>query len=294
MAEQVLRVQPRSELSDRQLVFRSRMLTAFVIGILTVVSFFVVLPIIWTFSTSLRLPMESYSMPPKWLPTDFMVENYAQVFRETPFGRYILNSVLVSFGSVAGQLVTSTLAGYAFARMRFPFKNVLFLFMMSGLMIPLFVTIIPVFRLVADMGLLDTLYALIIPALVTPFGIFLMRQYFLTIPNELEEAARLDGAGPLRIFTAIFLPLSKSGVAVLAVLLFNSHWNDFFRPFIFLSTQENWTVTLGMIALRGPMQTGSIAVVLAAVMISLFPMIIIVFLAQRYLIEGIILTGSKG
>jgi multiple sugar transport system permease protein len=165
---------------------------------------------------------------------------------------------------------------------------------MTGLMVPLFVTIIPVFRLVSDLGLLDTLFAIIIPVLVTPFGIFLMRQFFLTIPTELEDAAKMDGAGPLRIFWYIFLPLGKPGIAVLAVLLFNAHWNDFFRPFIFLTSQDNWTITLGMFALRGPLQTGSIAVVLASVAMSLIPMIIIVVLAQRYLIEGIILTGTKG
>jgi multiple sugar transport system permease protein len=252
------------------------------------------MPIVWTFSTSLRVPKESFSLPPKWLPTDFKVDNYAQVFREVPYERYILNSLIVSFASVTGQIITSTLAAYAFARLRFPFRNFLFVLLMTGLMVPLFVTIIPVFRLVSDLGLLDTLFAIIIPVLVTPFGIFLMRQFFLTIPTELEDAAKMDGAGPLRIFWYIFLPLGKPGIAVLAVLLFNAHWNDFFRPFIFLTSQDNWTITLGMFALRGPLQTGSIAVVLASVAMSLIPMIIIVVLAQRYLIEGIILTGTKG
>jgi multiple sugar transport system permease protein len=252
------------------------------------------MPVVWTFSTSLRLPRESFTLPPRWLPTDFKVDNYAQVFREVPYERYIFNSLVIAFASVAGQLATSTLAAYAFARLQFPFKNVLFVFLMTGLMIPLFVTIIPVFRLVSQLGLLDTLFAVIIPALVTPFGIFLMRQFFLTIPTELEDAAKLDGAGPLRIFWYIFLPLGRPGIAVLAILLFNTHWNDFFRPFIFLTSQDNWTVTLGMFALRGPLQTGSVAVVLASVFMSLVPMIIIVVLAQRYLIEGIILTGTKG
>ena len=280
--------------SNRQLLWDRRLTTGFILVTLAIIAILVVMPVVWTFSTSLRVPKESFTFPPKWLPTDFKVDNYAQVFREVPYERYLFNSLVIAFASVAGQLATSTLAAYAFARLRFPFKNVLFVFLMTGLMIPLFVTIIPVFRLVSQMGLLDTLFAVIIPALVTPFGIFLMRQFFLTIPTELEDAAKLDGAGPLRIFWYIFLPLGRPGIAVLAILLFNGHWNDFFRPFIFLTSQDNWTVTLGMFALRGPLQTGSVAVVLASVFMSLIPMIIIVVLAQRYLIEGIILTGTKG
>lgn len=280
--------------SNRQLLWERRLTTTFILVLLAIIAILVVMPVVWTFSTSLRLPRESFTLPPRWLPTDFKVDNYAQVFREVPYERYIFNSLVIAFASVAGQLATSTLAAYAFARLQFPFKNVLFVFLMTGLMIPLFVTIIPVFRLVSQLGLLDTLFAVIIPALVTPFGIFLMRQFFLTIPTELEDAAKLDGAGPLRIFWYIFLPLGRPGIAVLAILLFNTHWNDFFRPFIFLTSQDNWTVTLGMFALRGPLQTGSVAVVLASVFMSLVPMIIIVVLAQRYLIEGIILTGTKG
>jgi multiple sugar transport system permease protein len=280
--------------SNRQLLWERRLTTTFILVLLAIIAILVVMPVVWTFSTSLRLPRESFTLPPRWLPTDFKVDNYAQVFREVPYERYIFNSLVIAFASVAGQLATSTLAAYAFARLQFPFKNVLFVFLMTGLMIPLFVTIIPVFRLVSQLGLLDTLFAVIIPALVTPFGIFLMRQFFLTIPTELEDAAKLDGAGPLRIFWYIFLPLGRPGIAVLAILLFNGHWNDFFRPFIFLTSQDNWTVTLGMFALRGPLQTGSVAVVLASVFMSLVPMIIIVVLAQRYLIEGIILTGTKG
>jgi multiple sugar transport system permease protein len=292
MIAQYQKVEDR--VSDQRALTRRRITTAIILIALGVVAIIVVMPIVWTFSTSLRVPKESFSLPPKWLPTDFKVDNYAQVFREVPYERYILNSLIVSFASVTGQIITSTLAAYAFARLRFPFRNFLFVLLMTGLMVPLFVTIIPVFRLVSDLGLLDTLFAIIIPVLVTPFGIFLMRQFFLTIPTELEDAAKMDGAGPLRIFWYIFLPLGKPGIAVLAVLLFNAHWNDFFRPFIFLTSQDNWTITLGMFALRGPLQTGSIAVVLASVAMSLIPMIIIVVLAQRYLIEGIILTGTKG
>ena len=284
----------RTDITDSQALFQRRLTTALVIGVLVIVAILVLLPIIWSFSTSLRLPKESFELPPKWLPTDFQWQNYVEVFNRVPFGRYIANSLIVAGFSVFGQIVTSTLAAYAFARLRFPFKNFLFMLLMSALMIPLFVTIIPVFVLISRMSLVDTLTSLILPSLVSPFGIFLLRQFFLSIPTELEDAAKMDGAGPFRIFWHIFLPLGAPGIAVMAILAFNGLWNDFFRPFIFLFSQDNYTLPLGIVNLRGPLNTGELSIVLAGVMMSLIPMIIIVVFMQRYLIEGIILTGTKG
>ena len=282
------------EVTSQQALRRKHLTTVLVLGILTLVAILVLLPIIWSFSTSLRVPKESFELPPKWLPTDFQWQNYVEVFNRVPFGRYILNSLIVSGFSVFGQVVTSTLAAYAFARLDFPFKNILFMLLMSALMIPLFVTIIPVFVLISRLGLVDTLASLILPTLVSPFGIFLLRQFFLSIPKELEDAAKMDGAGPFRIFWHIFLPLGAPGIAVMAILAFNGHWNDFFRPFIFLFSQDHYTLPLGIVNLRGPLNTGELSIVLAGVMMSLIPMIIIVVFMQRYLIEGIILTGTKG
>jgi multiple sugar transport system permease protein len=280
--------------SDQRALRQRRANTVIVLGLLAVASVIVLLPIVWTFSTSLRLPKESFALPPQWLPTDWQWQNYVKVFQLVPFGRYIANSLFVATATVAGQIVTATLAAYAFARLRFPYKNILFVLLMSGLMVPLFVTIIPVFRMVSSWGLVDSLWALIVPSLVTPFGVFLLRQFFLTIPTDLEDAAKMDGAGPFQIFRHIFIPLGAPGIAVFAILSFNSHWNDFFRPFIFLNNQNNYTIPLGIVALRGPLDTGELSVVLAGVMMSLIPMIILVIFAQRYLIEGIVLTGTKG
>ncbi len=280
--------------SDQRALRQRRTSTVLVIGMLAVASVIVLLPILWTFSTSLRLPKESFELPPRWLPTDWQWQNYAKVFDVVPFGRYIANSLMVASATVAGQVATATLAAYAFARLCFPYKNVLFVLLMSGLMVPLFVTIIPVFRMVSSLGLIDTLWSLIIPSLVTPFGVFLLRQFFLTIPTDLEDAAKMDGAGPLQIFRHIFIPLGAPGIAVFAILSFNTHWNDFFRAFIFLNNPNNFTIPIGIVTLRGPLDTGELSVVLAGVMISLIPMIILVIFAQRYLIEGIVLTGTKG
>jgi multiple sugar transport system permease protein len=281
-------------LTDRQLLLRRRLVTALVIAFLVIATIVVLLPLLWSFSTSLRLARESFTLPPKWLPTDWQWQNYATVFERVPFGNYVINSLKVTSLTVLGQIVTATLAAYAFARMRFPGKQALFVLLMSALMVPLFVTIIPVFVLISRLRLVDNHASLILPSLVTPFGVFLLRQFFLTIPNELEDAAKMDGAGPFQIFWHIFLPLGAPGIAVMAILAFNGHWNEYFRPLIFLFSPDNYTLPLGIVALRGPNASESLAVVLAGVMMSLVPMIAVLVFAQRYLIEGIVLTGTKG
>lgn len=264
-----------------------------VIG-LFVVSIFVLAPIMWTISTSLRTGSESFTVPPKWIPTDFAFANYQQVFARVPFARLILNSATITVSIVLGQLFTASLSGYAFARLEFPAKHVLFWLILATMMIPIQATIIPLFVLISELGLSDTLVALILPALPTAFGTFLLRQYFLAVPIELEEAALIDGANLWQIFFRVYLPLVTSGLAVLAVLTFNFHWNEFFRPLVFLNTLEKFPITLGIFVLQGYFMTGSIAVVLAGVVLSLIPVVIIFLIGQRYLIEGIMRGALKG
>jgi multiple sugar transport system permease protein len=288
---------PRAETvggEGRRLAARRHLVTAAAIILLTLVSLLVIMPFLWTFSTSLRLPRDSFKLPPQWLPTDWRWQNYADVFDQTPFALYIFNSFKVTLLIVGGQIVSASLAAYAFARLRFPGKDLLFMLLMSAMMVPLFVTIIPIFFILSRMKLVDTHAALIIPALTTAFGVFLLRQFFLTIPVELEEAAKIDGATPLQTFVRVILPLGAPGLSVLAILSFNNHWNEFFRPLIFLSTGELFTVPLGLVALRGYMGTGSVSVVLAGIVIALLPVVMVFVLAQRYLIEGIAMTGIKG
>ena len=251
-------------------------------------------PIVWTISTSLRTPAQSFSLPPKWLPTDMVLENYTQVFERIPFWTQILNSFLVTASTVLGQLVTASLAGYAFARLEFPGKTVLFWLIMATLMIPLQATIIPVFVLISKLGLSDTLASLVLPALFTAFGTFLLRQYFMQIPKEFEEVALIDGASQWYIFSRVFLPLVAPGLAVLAVLAFNGTWNEFYRPLVFLITDTNFTIPLGINLLKGYMMTSSISVVLAGVVLSMIPVIMVYLFGQRYLIEGIMMGGLKG
>lgn len=260
---------------------------------LAIMSGVVLAPIMWTISTSLRDGVDSFTVPPKWLPTDLAVENYEKVFEKVPFARQILNSTIITWGTVLGQLITASLAGYAFARLEFRGRELLFWIVLATMMIPIQATVIPVFILIRNLGLYDTVWSLILPATPTAFGAFLLRQYYLTIPIELEESALIDGANQWQLFYRVYLPLVKPGLAVLAILSFNFHWNEFFRPLIFLQ-HENYPITIGIFQLQGYMMTGSISVVLAGVVISLVPVIIIFLFGQRYLIEGIMRGAIKG
>jgi len=263
--------------------------------LLFLVSLVMLAPIIYTFSTSLRLPRESFTLPPKWLPTDFRIDNYAQVFERVPFfWKYFFNSAFVSAGVVAGQLVTCSMAAYAFARLRFPGRNILFTIILSALMVPIQATIIPVFIEIKFLHLSNSLWSLILPGATSAFGVFLLRQYFLTVPSELEDAARLDGANQWQIFYKVMLPLVAPALAVLAILTFNGYWNEYFRPLIFLATPDNYTLPLGLVNLRGQFGSGSIAIVLAGVILSLLPVLIAYIFAQKYLIEGIAAGAVKG
>ena len=257
-------------------------------------SIIILAPVVWTLSTSLRTPAQSFSVPPQWIPLRPDWSNYFDVFERVTFATYVVNSFVVTGAIVLGQLVTASLAGYAFARLNFPFRNALFWLVMATVMVPLQATIIPVFVLISSLGLADTLASLILPALPTAFGTFLLRQYFMSMPNDYEEAALIDGANQWQVFYRVYLPMATPGLAILTVLSFNTHWNEFFRPLIFLSTNENFTLPLGVVTLFGYLGTGSVSVVLAGVVLSLMPVLVVYTIGQRYLIEGIAMGGLKG
>jgi multiple sugar transport system permease protein len=264
------------------------------LALLFAASIIILAPVVWTVSTSLRTPAESFSVPPQWIPLRPEWTNYFQVFERVPFASYVFNSFIVTGSVVVGQLVTASLAGYAFARLDFPFRGALFWLVMATVMVPLQATIIPVFVLISSLGLADTLASLILPALPTAFGTFLLRQYFMAMPNDYEEAALIDGANQWQVFYRVYLPMATPGLAILTVLAFNTHWNEFFRPLIFLSTNENFTLPLGVVTLFGYLGTGSVSVVLAGVVLSLLPVLVVYTVGQRYLIEGIAMGGLKG
>jgi multiple sugar transport system permease protein len=259
--------------------------------VLCVAAILVVAPIVWALSTSLRTPADSFNEPPQWLPTHPQFSNYHAVFQQVPLGTFILNSTLITGAIVIGQLITSTMSGYAFAMVRIRGGKALFMIILATMMVPLQTTIIPVFLLIKYMGLTDTRTALVLPAVGSAFGTFLMRQYFLQMPKELGEAARVDGASRFQVFSRIYAPMALAPMATLAVLTFSAFWNEFFRPLIFLQSQSKFTLPMGLVSLQGTLGTGSISVVLAGVVIAMIPSVAIFIAAQRYFVEGIV-TGS--
>lgn len=244
-------------------------------------------PVLWTVSTSLRPVTESLGATPSLVPTSLDVGAYRDVFVQVDMALLILNSVLVTAACAIGQMVTAAMAGYVFAKVEFRGRGALFAVILATMMVPMQVTIVPVFMLIRGMGLSDTLLALILPAIPTAFGTFLMRQYFLGLPSELAEAAEIDGAGPWRTFFSVFAPLATPGMAIVGILAFNYHWNEFFRPLIMTISEQNFTLPLGLVTLQGNMGTGSVATVLAGVVISMIPALAVFVFGQRTLREGL-------
>jgi multiple sugar transport system permease protein len=251
----------------------------------------VVAPIAWALATSLRTPATSFDQPPQWIPTDPVWSNYKAVFQQVPLAGFFVNSFLVTGLIVVGQLITSTMSGYAFAMVRFRGSKALFWIILATMMVPLQTTIIPVFLIIKYLGLTDSRLSLILPAVGGAFGTFLMRQYFLQMPRELGEAGRVDGASHFQVFARIYAPMARAPMATLAVLTFSAYWNEFFRPLIFLQSTSKFTLPLGLVTLQGTLGTGSISIVLAGVIIALIPSVLIFLAAQRYFVEGIV-AGS--
>jgi multiple sugar transport system permease protein len=271
-----------------------RAVDAIVVGLLLIGAVLMMMPFVWTFLASLRDSSESFALPPRWIPSRRHLENYDTVMNELPFALFVVNSLKIATVITLGQLATCSLAAFAFARLRFPGRDGLFVVLLSSLMIPLQVTIIPIFILIRLLGLLDLHESIIIPSLYSAFGVFLLRQFFRTIPGELEDAAQIDGAGFFTIFRRIFLPLSGPGLSTLAIFSFNFYWNEFFRPLLFLSSWERMTLPIGLTILRGYLGTGNVAAITAGITLAILPVLLLFLFAQRYLIEGITLTGLKG
>ena len=251
-------------------------------------------PFLWGISTAFKDQTGVYANPPVWIPSPAITDNFVTAWTMVPMGMFFLNSLKVAGLITVGQLVTCSLAAYAFARLRFPGRDLIFGLYLSSLMVPGQVTIIPLYILMRHLGLIDNHASLILPALTSAFGIFFLRQFFLTIPRELEEAAIVDGAGLLRVLLVIILPLSKPALAALAIFTFNYFWNDFFTALIFLDTPANLTLPVGLAYLSGQYGGTSQAVILAGVCLAVLPVLLIFLAGQRYIVEGITLTGLKG
>jgi len=269
--------------------------TILTVAAMTVLSLMMAFPFIWMLSASLKTPATVFKLPPELWPYEWRIANYREVlFHPTvPLPKFFLNSLKIATLVTMGQLVTCTLAAYAFARLRFPGRNALFVLMLTSLMVPVQITIIPTYILMGKLGLVDTHAALIIPSLVSIFGVFLLRQIFMTIPDELEDAARIDGAGPVRILWQIMAPLAGPGLSTLAIITFNGVWNSFFTPLIFINSWDKMTWPLGIAVLRGQYGETSVSVQMAAISIAVIPTAIVFVVGQRYIIGGITFTGIK-
>ena len=256
-------------------------------------SIMMIVPFAWMVSTSLKTAEATFIMPPQWIPDHITFSNYQKVTEVFPMYKFMLNSVLVSLCSTFGQLLFCSMAAYAFARMEFKGRDMIFLLYLGTLMVPSQVTLTPLFILMKKLELANTYRALILPGMFSAFGTFLMRQFFLTIPKSLEEAAFLDGAGYLKVFFKIILPLSKTSLATLGIFSFMASWNDFLWPLIITSDVNHMTLPLGLASLQGRYTTNW-NILMAGTLISIIPILIVYIFAQKYFIKGITLTGIKG
>jgi multiple sugar transport system permease protein len=251
-------------------------------------------PFLWMLSTSMMDQQDIFRVPPKWIPDQFHLRNYRAIMEVLPLGTLLLNSFTIAICATIGQLCSCTLAAYAFARMKFRGNTVLYFVLLATMMIPAQVTMIPVFLIMKFLGLIDTLYALIVPAFFGgAFGTFLLRQFYATIPADLEDAARMDGCGRFRILWSIVLPLSKPALATLALFTFMTYWNDLLGPVIYLSSVENATLTMGLANLQSGVMVTRYDLLMAGSVLSVLPILILLIMGQRWFVKGIATTGLK-
>ena len=258
-------------------------------------------PFVWTILSSLKTSNELFVYPPTWFPAVPQPQNYAEVFTLVPFLMWTGNTLIVALISTFGAVLSSAIVGYSFARFRYPGRDILFMLTLSTMMLPVEVTLIPLYLLFAKIQWLDSFKPLIIPSFFGggAFLIFLMRQFIMTIPKDLDEAARIDGAGYLRIFWQIIAPLSVPALATAAILTFMGHWNDFLQPFIFLNDKSKYTLAIGIkyfqeVAGNVDSMEHREHLLMATSVMMTAPIILLFFVAQRYFVRGIVMSGIKG
>ena len=262
--------------------------------LLTAIGAVMVGPFLWMVSTSMMDQQDIFRVPPQWIPDQIQLKNYRAIMEVLPLGTLLLNSFTIAICATIGQLCSCTLAAYAFARMKFRGNTVLYFVLLATMMIPAQVTMIPLFLIMKFVGLIDTLYALIVPAFFGgAFGTFLLRQFYATIPTDLEDAARMDGCGRFRILWSIVLPLSKPALATLALFTFMTYWNDLLGPVIYLSSVENATLTMGLANLQSGVMVTRYDLLMAGSVLSVLPILVLLIVGQRWFVKGIATTGLK-
>jgi ABC-type glycerol-3-phosphate transport system permease component len=255
-------------------------------------SILMIIPFYWSVGTSLKLEQNVFASPPQWLPTPATLENFIQVITRIHFFQYFGNSVFVSAIVTLGHVFFDTLAGYAFAKLKFPFRDQIFFIMLLALMVPFQVNLIPVYKIMATFHWIDTYWALIIPNLTSIFGIFLMRQFMMSIPNELLDAARIDGCNEFGVFRRVVLPLALPGIATLVIFTFMGTWNDFLWPRLVINSEKLFTLPLGLAMLQ-MRNTSNVAQIMAGTVLTALPMIVVFLFMQRQFIEGMTAGALK-
>lgn len=266
-----------------------------IIAVLVLMGIMMLLPFMWLFSMSFRPAAEAYRMPPSFLPPTLDPANYQAVLESSvPFLRIYWNSLVVAVLSTIGQLITCTLAAFAYGRLRFPGRDGLFFVMLFGLMFPAQVTILPIYLGYAQFGLLNNPLGLVLMGLTSSFGIFMLRQFIRSQPKELEEAALMDGAGYWKIFWRISLPQLKPALSALAIITFTGAWNAYFQPRALIESQDAMTLPLAMDLLRGYLGQGNISIVMAAMSMAILPVVLLFLVAQKMVIQGVTMSGIRG
>lgn len=254
-----------------------------------------IIPFLWMVSTSLKEPLQVYMH--NWIPRPIAWRNYLDVWRVVPFGRFYVNSIAVALLVTAGHVISSSLAAYAFSRLKFPGRDKLFFAYIATMMIPGSVTMIPIFILLRYIGWIDTYKALILPGMFGAYGTFMLRQFFMGIPRDLEDAAKIDGCGLLGIYWRIILPLSKPALATLVIFTFMGSWASFMWPLIVINSTEKYTLPVGLAIFQSQYTQGGMSAwhwLMAGSVMAIVPMVVVFLFNQRYFIEGIKLTGIKG
>lgn len=251
------------------------------------------IPFLWMISTSLKEQYDTVKIPPVWIPNPPRWQNYVDLFTQQPMLQFMLNTIKIVFFVVLGQLFFSSLAAYSFARIKFKGRTVMFFFYIATLMVPGQVTMIPTYLMFAKVGLVDNHIVLILPAFFSAFGVFLLRQFFMSLPKELEEAAEIDGCNPFTTYYRIMLPLIVPAMLTLGVFTLMNTWNDYMGPLIYLTTPEKYTMTLGIAYFKG-VYTTQWNLVMAGSVLSVIPILVAYLCAQKYFVEGIAFSGVKG
>lgn len=250
-------------------------------------------PFVWMALSSVKGEGEIRRVPPTWLPEAPTLDNFRELFDRLDFVQFFTNSVVVAIAVTLGNLVFCSMLGYALAKFEFAGRKALFWLVLGTLMIPGMVTLVPLFVLVANMGMINSYMGLILPFLAAPFGVFLMRQFFLAMPDELIDAARVDGAGEFRIFAKIVMPLAKPALAVLAILTFLGSWNSFLWPLVVATTEDKYTLPVALALYSTGQNQTDYGLLLAGAVVVVVPILVLFLLLQRYIVQGVSMTGIK-